>query len=145
MRQGYPPAMTETSHDGACHCGRVRFTVRLAAGPLAASRCDCSFCRMRGAVALTALDLTVARGAEALTLYQFGSRSARHYFCASCGIYTHHLRRFPPGEVAVNAACLAGISPFDFPEVPVHDGQAHPSDHGGEERIAGVLRYLPRD
>ncbi|WP_417525941.1 GFA family protein [Marinovum sp.] len=135
--------MTETSHSGACHCGKVRFSVQLAHGLASASRCDCSFCRRRGAVALTARSVRIDAGQEALTLYQFGSQTARHYFCATCGIYTHHARRFPEGEIAVNAACLADVSPFDFAEVPVHDGQAHPSDRGGEERVAGILRYTP--
>lgn len=134
--------MTETSHDGACHCGAVRFTARLACGLSTAARCDCSFCRMRGAVALTAESLSFHRGRDSLTLYQFGSHTARHYFCATCGIYTHHERRYPQGQLAVNAACLSGVSPFDFAELPVADGQAHPSD-GGEDRIAGVLRYSP--
>lgn len=137
--------MTETSHAGACHCGRVRFSVQLADGLATASRCDCSFCCRRGAVALTARTLRIDQGQEALTLYRFGTATARHYFCATCGIYTHHERRFPEGEIAVNAACLAGVSPFDFAEVPVFDGQEHPSDRGGEERVAGVLSYRPRD
>ncbi|WP_323768128.1 GFA family protein [Marinovum sp.] len=135
--------MTETSHDGACHCGAVRFTVRLARGLATAARCDCSFCRMRGAVALTAAAITFHQGRESLTLYQFGSRTARHFFCPTCGIYTHHERRFPQGQLAVNAACLAGVSPFDFTELPVSDGRAHPSDNDGKDRIAGVLRFTP--
>ena len=136
--------MSETSQSGACHCGTVQFTARLARGLATASRCDCSFCRMRGAVAVTAEAIDIHRGREALTLYQFGSFTARHFFCAKCGIYTHHERRFPQGQVAVNAACLAGVSPFDLAEVPVYDGQEHPSDRGGVERLAGVLRFTAK-
>lgn len=135
--------MTQSSHSGACHCGAIRFRVTLSAGFDSASRCNCSFCAMRGAVALTAPagGLTLLTGAETLTLYQFGSCTAKHYFCATCGIYTHHERRFPIGELGINAACLDGVSPFDFAEVVVHDGIAHPSDTGESERDAGVLRY----
>lgn len=138
--------MTQSSHTGACHCGAVRFRVTLSTGLDSASRCNCSFCAMRGAVALTAPEggLSLLTGAENLTLYQFGSRTAKHYFCATCGIYTHHERRFPKGELGVNAACLEGVSPFDFSEVVVHDGIAHPSDTGEAERDAGVLRYAPK-
>ena len=52
----------------ACHCGAVRFRVRLSDGLASARRCDCSLCRMRGAVAVTAgLDVVeVLEGAEAL-------------------------------------------------------------------------------
>ncbi|SFU92939.1 Glutathione-dependent formaldehyde-activating enzyme [Aliiroseovarius crassostreae] len=63
----------------------------------------------------------------------------KHYFCKICGIYTHHQRRFNPNEYGVNVACLDGVSPFDFPELVVHDGVNHPSD--GASGIAGILRY----
>ncbi|MEM9970603.1 MAG: GFA family protein [Pseudomonadota bacterium] len=128
--------------DGACHCGAVRFQVRLTGGLAAARRCDCSLCRMRGAVALTARpeDLRISAGEDALTLYQFNTRVAEHYFCKHCGIYTHHRRRSNPNELGINAACLEGLSPFDFEEVIVNDGVAHPKD-SGVDRIAGVLRF----
>lgn len=135
--------MSEPAIKGACHCGTVRFEVRLSDGFRSASRCSCSFCAMRGAVALTAPwdGLRFLSGQENLTLYQFGTQTARHYFCKTCGIYTHHRRRSNPAEIGVNAACLEGVSPFDFAEVVVHDGQSHPNDHGGVERDAGILRF----
>jgi hypothetical protein len=137
----------EAGHDGACHCGAVRFRVRLQDGLASARRCTCSYCRMRGAIALTAEPggFDLLQGAEALSLYQFNTRTARHYFCRHCGIYTHHQRRSSPGQVAVNLACLAGLSPFDLAEVVVMDGVAHPSDTGQAPSIAGVLRYVPVD
>lgn len=127
---------------GACHCGAVRFTVTLSDGLTSARRCDCSYCAARGAIAVSApLDgLRLEPGSEeALTLYQFGTRSAKHWFCKSCGIYTHHQRRSNPNELGVNVACLEGLSPFDFSEVPVMNGRVHPKDGGGG--VAGVLRY----
>src|SRR5262249_21723916 len=39
---------------GACHCGTVRFRARLSNGFRTARRCTCSYCRMRGAVAVSA-------------------------------------------------------------------------------------------
>lgn len=125
----------------ACHCRTVRFRVRLSDGLASARRCDCSLCRMRGAVAVTAgLDgVEVLEGAEALTEYRFNTGVARHFFCSKCGIYTHHRRRSSPNEYGVNAACLEGVSPFDFAEVLVNDGVNHPSDGGGG--VVGVLRY----
>ncbi|MDJ1007785.1 MAG: GFA family protein [Paracoccaceae bacterium] len=136
--------MSVETREGGCHCGRVRFRATLPQGLASASRCSCSFCRMRGAVAVTALaaDFEVLKGADALTLYQWGSRTARHYFCSVCGIYTHHRRRLDPAEMGVNLACLDGCSPFDLTEVPVFDGTRHPSD-GHEERLAGLLRFTP--
>ena len=88
-------------------------------------------------------DLTILAGENSLTTYQFNTMTAKHYFCARCGIYTHHQRRSDPGEYGVNVACLEGISPFDFDEVPVYDGVNHPSDRKGPpgSGLVGVLRY----
>ncbi|SMO62153.1 GFA family protein [Paracoccus laeviglucosivorans] len=133
--------MSDDFHDAACHCGTVRFRVRLADGFNTARRCDCSFCRMRGAVAVTARldDLHFIAGQENLTLYQFNTGTAKHWFCKTCGIYTHHQRRSDPSQYGINVACIAGASPFDFAEVVVTDGINHPSD--GPSGIAGILRF----
>ena len=118
--------------------------MRLSDGLASARRCDCSLCRMRGAVAVTAGlgGVEVLDGADALTEYRFNTGVARHFFCSKCGIYTHHRRRSNPNEYGVNAACLEGVSPFDFAEVLVNDGVNHPNDGGGG--VVGVLRYEPR-
>lgn len=126
---------------GSCHCGAVHFTVELPEGLESARRCDCSFCAMRGAVAVTAplAGLTITQGADKLTLYTFNTGTAQHHFCSVCGIYTHHRRRSNPNEYGVNLACLEGQTPF-LPKVEVMDGRHHPSD-GAPERVAGVLSY----
>ncbi|MCK9542560.1 MAG: GFA family protein [Novosphingobium sp.] len=131
---------TGRNFTGACHCGAVRFAAEIDLA--SARRCNCSFCRMRGAVAVTAglEDFAIVKGEEALALYTFGTGTAKHYFCRHCGIYTHHQRRSDPRELGINAACLDGVSPFDFAEVPVTDGVAHRSDTG-IYRIFGVLRF----
>lgn len=127
----------------ACHCGTVQFDVVLSDGLNSARRCSCSLCRMRGAIAVSAkLDgITFTAGEDALTLYQFNTGVAKHYFCSKCGIYTHHQRRSNPNEFGINVACLEGVSPFDFPEVIVHDGVNHPNDRSGQEADAGILRF----
>lgn len=88
-------------------------------------------------------DLELLDGEELLTLYQYNTREAKHWFCSRCGIYTHHQRRSFPDQFAVNAACLAGINPYDFAELPVIDGQNHPNDTGRPWEVAGTLRYEP--
>ncbi len=131
--------------DGACHCGTVQFRVTLTHGLNTARRCTCSYCRMRGAVAVSAnLDgISITSGEDSLSLYQFGTGAAKHYFCSKCGIYTHHQRRSNPNQFGINVACLDGISPFDFDEVPVNDGVNHPTDAAAKgPRIDGVLRYI---
>lgn len=136
--------MTTERIDGACHCGTVRFRVRLPDGFASVRRCTCSYCRMRGAVVVSAAldDIEIVEGEEALTLYRFGTKTAKHWFCSRCGIYTHHRRRSNPNQYGVNVACLDGVSPFDFAAIPVSDGVMHPADTpSGQARIDGILRY----
>ena len=126
-----------------CHCGAVELEVHLTDGLNTAIRCDCSFCRRRGAVMAAApLDgVKVVRGADTLTLYQWGTGTAEHYFCSVCGIYTHHKRRSNPDQIGVNIACLDGHTPF-LPEVIVNDGVNHPTDTG-RSQVVGRLLFHP--
>ena len=85
-------------------------------------------------------------GEDNLSIYRFNTEAAKHYFCRICGIYTHHQRRSNPGQFGVNVACLDGLSPFDFDEVPVLDGVSHPSDNPkGVTRLAGTLKFIRAD
>jgi len=115
---------------GSCHCGAVEIEVSLVDGFATARRCDCSYCRRRGAIAVSARldDLVATKGAENLTLYQFGTMSAKHWFCRTCGIYTHHQRRSDPTQFGVNLGILEGVNPRSLGEVPWVDGVNHPSD-----------------
>lgn len=133
---------------GSCHCGAVQFKVTLTEGFASARRCTCSLCRMRGAVALTSTPTAfqLTKGLDQLATYRFNTGSAEHHFCSTCGIYTHHKRRSNPNQLGVNAACLEGVSPFDFHEVPVLDGERHPSDDPEHRTFrAGTLRFEPAE
>lgn len=132
--------------EGACHCGAVTFDVTLTGGFASARRCTCSICRMRGAVAVTSTPdaFHIRQGEDKLATYRFNTMSAEHHFCSVCGIYTHHKRRSNPKQLGVNVACLEGVSPFDFTEVVVYDGQRHPADNAQRKTYtAGVLRFEP--
>jgi hypothetical protein len=122
----------------------MQFTAELPQGLASARRCTCSMCRMRGAVAVTSTPegFRVTEGADKLAAYRFNTRTAEHHFCTVCGIYTHHKRRSNPGQLGVNVACLDGVSPFDFEEVVVYDGERHPADNAEHRTYtAGVLRF----
>lgn len=132
--------------NGACHCGAVKFTVTLSEGFASARRCTCSICRMRGAVAVTSTPeaFRINQGEDKLATYRFNTKTAEHHFCSVCGIYTHHKRRSNPNQLGVNAACLEGVSPFDFRDVIVFDGSRHPADNKQHKTyVAGVLRFDP--
>ena len=115
---------------GNCHCGAVVLEVVLSDGMRTARRCDCSYCAKRGAIAVTAPlgGVIVLQGQDNLTLYQWNTKTAKHWFCKTCGIYTHHQRRSNPNEYGVNVAILDGVNPRDLGEVPWTDGINHPSD-----------------
>jgi len=50
--------------------------------------------------------------------------TAKHYFCKTCGIYTHHQRRSNPNEFGFNIACIEVVNPFDYSpeEISIGDG-----------------------
>jgi hypothetical protein len=120
-------------HRAACHCRAVQFEVDLPNGLEKFWRCSCSFCRMRGAIASSVplKGLRILQGEDKLSLYQWNTKTAKHYFCSVCGIYTHHQRRSNPTEFSFNVACLEGVNPYELGEVRVIDGINHPADRPG--------------
>lgn len=103
-------------YEGSCHCRTVRFRVDFDIVEL--TTCDCSICVKRNAVMTKVPEnaLTVVAGEEALTLYEWNTRRAKHYFCSRCGIYVFHRKRAAPEHFGVNIFCLDG---FDAASVPV--------------------------
>ena len=113
-----------------CHCNGVEIEVSLPNGFKNLMKCNCSFCKRRGAimVMVASHDLKVVRGADLLKAYQFHTKVAKHYFCSNCGIYTHHKMRSNPNMYGINVACLEGIKPFELENVVINDGENHPLD-----------------
>jgi len=103
-------------HSGSCHCGVVRFQVAWAIDEL--TTCDCSLCKKRNAVMAKVPEaaLTVLEGQDKLTLYEWNTHQAKHYFCQVCGLYVFHRKRSAPDHFGVNVFCLDG---FDAASVPV--------------------------
>ncbi|OHV08708.1 GFA family protein [Kushneria phosphatilytica] len=118
-------------HRATCHCGAVELALTLPDGIVDPRRCNCSLCRRKGAIvgSVSLENLRVVSGEAQLRLYQFNTRTARHYFCSICGIYTHHQRRSNPEQYGYNIGCLEGVDPFELGEVPTSDGVHHPADH----------------
>ena len=115
----------------SCHCGGVEAEVNLPNGIKNIIKCNCSICLKKGITMINKIgleDLKIIKGEELLKLYQYHSKNAKHYFCSICGIYTHHKPRSNPNSFVVNAACLEGVNPFEFKDVPIFDGINHPHD-----------------
>ena len=104
-----------------CHCGAVQIDLEVE-GFDTPYRCDCSLCKRKGyAMAVVPQEaLTIVQGADNLTLYQWNTKTAEHYFCKTCGIYTHHRRRINPAEFGVNTGAIDG---FDGREPVTLDGR----------------------
>ena len=122
----------QPKHRLSCHCGAVVLELDLPDGIVNPRRCNCSMCRRKGAImaSVPLSGLKLVQGHESLRLYQFNTKVAKHYFCGTCGIYTHHQRRSSPNEYGYNVGCLEGIDPFALGEVPTSDGVNHPADRG---------------
>lgn len=122
--------MRLSTHKSTCHCGAVELALNLPNGPQGMIRCNCSMCMRRGTIAATVPldDLRVMKGAGNLSKYQFNTATAKHYFCKTCGIYTHHQRRADTQTYGVNVACIAGIDPYAITDFVISDGQNHSKD-----------------
>jgi hypothetical protein len=109
-------------HQGTCHCRRVAFEVRAKIDYVV--DCNCSICRRRGALwhPATEADLRILSGEGDLALYQFGTNTAKHYFCKHCGIHPFVRPRLDPTQWAFNVRCIDGL---DLAALPQHtfDGE----------------------
>jgi hypothetical protein len=113
-------------YTGACHCGFVRFEVMADIDHVRV--CDCSICHKRGALTYRVdnNDLILITPLSHLHLYEWGSKTAKDYFCPKCGILPYRRPSAPTqkeqaqGAVgfdgwAINTRCLDG---FDSDTVP---------------------------
>jgi hypothetical protein len=114
--------MADTTYEGGCHCGAVRFCVVVAEH--VALDCNCSMCTKKGFlhIIVTKDRFTLLRGADALTTYTFNTGIAKHTFCRVCGIHAFYTPRSHPDGIDVNARCLDGDAHSRF-EIRPFDGQ----------------------
>jgi len=95
------------THRGGCHCGRVRFEIE-APARLQVIDCDCSMCAKSGYLHLIVPKerFRLLSGSDALTTYEFNTRTAKHLFCSICGVKSFYVPRSHPDGYSVNARCL---------------------------------------
>ena len=107
-----------------CHCGLVELEIEFMDGLQNIRRCNYSLCSRKGYVmaSIPAANLKITKGKEALSLYQWGTKVAEHYFCKACGVHTHHRRRSNPSELAINIACVEGVQALSYEHVPIGNG-----------------------
>lgn len=96
----------EIEHKGGCHCGKVKFIVK-APAEIDVVQCNCSICTMKGFLHLFATkDQFSVQGSENLSTYSFGTHTAKHYFCKTCGIASYYIPRSHPNGYSINVNCL---------------------------------------
>lgn len=101
------------THTGGCHCGRVRFEVQAPAR------------------------FKLLAGGDALTTYEFNTKTAKHLFCKVCGIKSFYVPRSHPDGYSVNARCLDPGTIEEMKIVPL-DGRnwekSYPKGRGQYDR-----------
>ncbi|MFZ4689326.1 MAG: GFA family protein [Polymorphobacter sp.] len=119
--------------EGGCHCGAVRFRVTFTDPPQLLD-CNCSICARTGFLHLiqTADEFTLLAGADAQSEYRFGTGTARHLFCKTCGIKSYYIPRSHPDGFSVNWRALEGVDHIR-PIVQPYDGR------GGWEAARAAL------
>lgn len=102
---------TLRTYSGSCHCGAVRFEVDTDFPEL--TMCDCSICKRKNALMVKVHEskFRLLAGQDSLIEYQFHTKTARHFFCATCGIYPFHRKRVTPDNLGINVHCLEGFDP----------------------------------
>ena len=113
-----------------CHCGEVEAEIDIMDKLEKVLRCNCSICKRKGSIMAIVKNenFKIIKGKDKLSLYQFHTKVAKHYFCSICGIYTHHHPRINPELTGFNVGCLEDIDTFKLDNVSVADGQNHPLD-----------------
>ena len=142
---------------GGCHCKAVRFEcANPAAAPgglaeqrggrrrLRVWRCNCTVCAMRRNDHFMVpaarfrllrpeggLEAVGSDGRRVLSEYRFGTRTARHLFCATCGVTAFYVPRSNPEGFGVSVHCLdrGELSMEDDVEVCSFDGRNWEQSH----------------
>ena len=114
----------------SCHCGQVKAEINTTEKLEKIMRCNCSICKRKGAVMSMVKneDFKIVEGKEKLSMYQFHSKIAKHYFCSKCGIYTHHNPRINSALTGFNLGCVDEINTFNLENVIIANGKNHPLD-----------------
>jgi hypothetical protein len=104
-------------YEGGCHCGAIRF--RVETDDRQVLDCNCSICTKKGLLHLIVPEPAFTLLAGTPATYTFGTHTAKHHFCATCGVHPFYRPRSHPDSWDINARCLDvplshwTITPFD--------------------------------
>ena len=94
------------TYHGSCHCKRVKFLVKSDLDKIVS--CNCSICSKKGALhhRVSSEQFVLLEGEEYLSLYQFDTKEAKHFFCKECGMHPFSNPRIAPDMYSINIRCL---------------------------------------
>jgi hypothetical protein len=119
--------MSESTLEGGCHCGKVRYRVTGLDLEKPVIACNCSICGRSGSMLafVPAEKFELVSGEEALRDYTFNKNSIHHLFCTTCGIKSFARGAMPDGTpmAAVNVRCIDGVELDDL-NVQKFDGRS---------------------
>lgn len=111
-----------SKYRGGCHCGAVQYEVEGEIADLGV--CNCSICSKTAYIhwIVPTENFCLLTSEDAVETYEFGTRTAKHWFCRTCGISSFRRSRLQPDGIDVNVRCLEGVDAERF-EVEHFDGQ----------------------
>lgn len=98
---------------GGCHCGAVRYEVRLDLSE-GVTRCNCTICSKLGRSNMLVKPdaFRLVAGAENLAKYLWGGKIGEYLFCKTCGVHAFsrgHLEQLGGAFVSVNVNCVDDV------------------------------------
>ncbi|MBM3539912.1 MAG: GFA family protein [Alphaproteobacteria bacterium] len=113
------------THQGGCHCGRIKFEVEGTIGQVI--DCNCSMCQKRGGLLwfVPRAQFKLLTSETGMATYTFNTHKLRHRFCPACGIAPFSEGTDPKGvaTVAINVRCVESVDPAAL-SVVKYDGRS---------------------
>ena len=117
------------TYRGSCHCGNIVIEVKADIQKI--SECNCSICCKKGILhyPIEDINFTLIKGESSLSLYQFGTNEASHWFCKFCGIHPFSSPRTNPSRYTVNVRYLEKFDQImESATQTSFNGRQHPHD-----------------
>ena len=94
------------TYTGSCHCGKVQFQIDTVINKVIS--CNCSICTKKAVLhhRVSADQFKLLKGKQCLSLYQFDTKEAKHFYCNVCGIHPFSNPRAAPNMYSINVRCL---------------------------------------